>query len=112
MRIIAVAHQRRKVAFSNLSKKTTAPTSSEVTSYLQEELQDEASDPLLYWSSAESRYSKLAKQAQKYLAIPASSAPVERIFSVAGKILRPDRARMTDKTFETLMFCKCNKVFS
>jgi hypothetical protein len=35
-------------------------------------------------------------------------APVERLFSIAGKIFRPDRCLLTDTTFETLLLIKCN----
>ena len=34
--------------------------------------------------------------------------PVERLFSIAGKVFRPDRCRLTDHTFEILMFIRCN----
>jgi hypothetical protein len=44
----------------------------------------------------------------RILCIPATSAPVERIFSQSGLIMRPHRARMTDSLLETLMFIKCN----
>lgn len=50
----------------------------------------------------------LSTMACKYLTIPASSAPVERIFSIAGKIFRPERCRLNDQTFERLMMIKCN----
>ena len=40
----------------------------------------------------------------------ATSAPVERIFSQRGIIMRPYRAKMTDSLFETLVFSKCNSV--
>lgn len=33
-----------------------------------------------------------------------SSAAVERVFSVGKEILRPKRARLSDKNFETLLF--------
>ena len=62
------------------------------------------SNPLTFWKNHENTYHKLSLLAQKYLAIPASSAPVERLFSVAGKIYRPDRCNLSDKSFETLMF--------
>jgi hypothetical protein len=42
------------------------------------------------------------------LCTPATSAPVERIFSKSGIIMRPHRARMSDTTLETLMFLTCN----
>jgi hypothetical protein len=41
--------------------------------------------------------------------VPATSAPVERIFSQSGIIMRPHRARMSDDLLEMLMFLKCNK---
>ncbi|CAG2247836.1 unnamed protein product [Mytilus edulis] len=46
--------------------------------------------------------------AVQYLAIPATSAPVERLFSTAGKTFRPERCRLADGTFEKLMMVKCN----
>jgi hypothetical protein len=88
---------------------TNTDSESELQSYLDEPTLDEKSNPLHYWKANEAKYPKLAKQAQRYLAIPASSAPVERMFSVGGKILRPERARMSDRVFECAMFLKCNK---
>ena len=51
----------------------------------------------------------LAVIAKPVLSVSASSAPVELLFSVAGKSFRPDRCRMKDTTFENLIFIKCNK---
>jgi len=44
----------------------------------------------------------------KLWCVPATSAPVERIFSQSGIIMRPHRARMSDEVLEMLMFLKCN----
>jgi len=33
----------------------------------------------------------------------------KRIFSIAGQVFKPDRCRLPDKRFETLMFINCNK---
>jgi hypothetical protein len=35
-------------------------------------------------------------------------APVERVFSRSGLLLRPHRARMSDQMLEHLVFLKCN----
>jgi len=35
----------------------------------------------------------------------------KRIFSVAGRMFKPDRPRLPDKRFEALMFINCNKDF-
>lgn len=63
----------------------------------------EDADPLVFWKENQSSFPNLAALACKYLAIPASSAPVERIFSIAGKSFPPERCCLNDKTFEELM---------
>ena len=65
-------------------------------------------NPLDYWKQNSERFHGLSVLARKYLALPATSAPVERLFSVAGKTFRPDRCRLSDPTFEKLMMIKCN----
>lgn len=42
----------------------------------------------------------------KYNTIISSSAPVERVFSFAKMLLRPQRQRLSDKTFEQLLVLK------
>ena len=42
------------------------------------------------------------------LCSPAMSAPVERVFSQSGLLMRPNRARMSNSLLETLVFLKCN----
>ena len=60
------------------------------------------------WKSSRDKYSTLTRLAAIYLATHASSAPVERIFSIGGKIFRPERCRLNNDLFQTLMFIRCN----
>ena len=62
------------------------------------------------WGLKSNKFPVLSKMAQIYLALPASYTPVERLFSIGGKIFRAERCMLSDKTFERLMFIKCNNV--
>ena len=84
----------------------------EVDDYLATPCLPEEADPLSFWKSHAEKYPSLAKLVPNYLCIPASSAPVERLFSIGGKIFRPDRCCRTDTNFENLMFLRCNDTSS
>jgi len=43
--------------------------------------------------------------------VPASSAPVERVFSQSGLIMSARRANMSNLALESLVFLKCNTDF-
>jgi hypothetical protein len=53
-------------------------------------------------------YSAILPLFERLFCVPATSAPVERVFSQSGLIMRPHRARMSDSLLETMMFLKCN----
>ena len=53
-------------------------------------------------------FSQLHQLFELVLCSPASSAPVERVFSQSGLIMRPHRAKMSDELLEALVFLKCN----
>ncbi len=57
---------------------------------------------------ASSEFSLLQGLFHRVLCAPASSAPVERVFSRSGLLLRPHCARMSDQMLEHLVFLKCN----
>jgi hypothetical protein len=64
--------------------------------------------PLQWWAARASRYPILAEMARVYLAVPASSAPSERVFSVASLVLTDRRRRLDDSKVARLMFLKRN----
>jgi hypothetical protein len=63
-----------------------------------------------YWEEFkhDERFKKLHKVIEKFLCVPASSAPVERIFSHGGLFMKPHRARLGPSVLSNLVFSKCN----
>ena len=57
----------------------------EVTAYLSNSCLSESDDPLEFWKEHESTYPTIGKLAHCILSIPASSGPIERLFSITGK---------------------------
>lgn len=66
-------------------------------------------NPINFWNN-EKVMLKLAKYAKQVLTIPATSAPVERVFSKSGFIMRPRRAGLSAEMVSKLVFLKCNAV--
>ena len=86
------------------STSTTANTVAEIrelNKYLSHPRLSEDDDYLLYWNLLQTALPTLAKLAQQYLSVPASSALVERLFSIAGKLFRTDRCSMSGQVFQT-----------
>ncbi|CAF0832016.1 unnamed protein product [Brachionus calyciflorus] len=63
-------------------------------------------DTSAFWLKYKDNWGELAAFANYILNVPATSASVERIFSVGGAILRPSRRCITDKVFEQLILLK------
>ena len=80
----------------------------------QEELHDHLNkivrldNPLKWWQINEGRYPKLAKLAKVYLAVPATSVPSERTFSVAGQTVSKLRASLDSGTVDQIIFVNKN----
>ena len=94
---------------TSVDSNTTETIRSKVTTYFSDQCLSQEANPLQFWKENTSMYPPaMSKLAKRYLSVPASSGPVERLFSIAGKIFRPERCRLTDTVFENLMFIKCN----
>lgn len=63
---------------------------------------------LEWWKKNEHTYPRLSVLAKKYLAIPASSVPSERVFSLAGNLVSKKRSRLKPSLVNTLVFLKMN----
>ena len=59
---------------------------------------------LLWWKARVDKYPNLSALARRILAIPATSAPSERLFSQASLLLTKKRSRLTDDNASKLMF--------
>ena len=66
-------------------------------------------DALKFWKLYESHFPQLADLARKYLSVQASSAAVERMFSIAGHIFSPKRRRLAALYFMALVYLKLNE---
>ena len=63
-------------------------------------------NPATFWASPlADNYPTMRHLARKYLSIPATSASVERLFSVAGAIIRARRSSLAATTVESLLLC-------
>ncbi len=62
-----------------------------------------------FWRTYEKVFPSLARLAKKYLSIQASSAAVERMFSISGHIFSLKRRRLGYIFFSDLVFLKLNE---
>ena len=61
-----------------------------------------------WWRQKEFVFPILSKLARKYLCVPASSVPSERIFSTAGNIVNKKRACLSSENVDMLVFLNKN----
>lgn len=67
-----------------------------------------AVDPLEWWKVNETTFPTLALLAKRYLCIPASSAPCERVFSKINVVIAKRRARLLPERAEQIVFIQHN----
>jgi hAT family protein len=95
---------KKKTMFDRMQERASifqnAEVFDEVDRYFSLALEPATVDPLVFWKLHEGRFSNLAKLSKSFLAMPASSGAVERLFSVAGALGRCRRASITVPNME------------
>jgi len=92
----------------NVTPGTTETLDDVLGRYLSDE-RDTGTSCLTFWHE-HPKYGRLALGALRALSVPASSAPVESVFSYGGIFMRPHRAGMSETTLSALVFLKCNSM--
>ena len=72
--------------------------------------EEELIDVAKYYTLNQHNYCHLIVLARKYLCIPATSSPVERLFSYSGFIYRPHRSNLKTEKLEKLAILKTMSV--
>jgi hypothetical protein len=85
------------------------PTSDAIISvrqYLEKPPLSRVECPIEFWDKHECRFTR--KTALKYLCIPATSVPAERVFSKAGLFMTDRRNRIKPNNLDKLIFLRSN----
>lgn len=80
----------------------------EVAEYKKELPVSATENPLIWWRINSAKYPYLSLLAKKYLCIPATSVPSERVFSTAGDIVTAQRSQLKPEHVDMLIFLKKN----
>ena len=65
-------------------------------------------NPLEWWKQNALFYPRISKIAKKVLAVPASSVPSERVFSLAGNLVSKKRSQLKPEHVDKMIFLKKN----
>lgn len=108
---ISVTTVKRKGLFSYLENGIKRKKATDPLQYIRDEIslfvEDVDNDRMAVFRKS-SIYKTLSQLAVKVLCVPATSAPVERVFSQSGFLIRQHRASMSKKTLQMLTMLKCN----
>jgi hypothetical protein len=86
----------------------------EIDSYLNENITEKPEyncNPYTWWNDHKKKFPILFILARKFLSIPATSVPSERLFSDAGNNMTNKRTCLSSKIFQELLFIKRNSKY-
>ena len=66
-------------------------------------------DPLQWWQTNKNKYPNVAAVARRWLSIPATSTPSERVFSICGIVNMAKRSNLSGTSIENQVFVHNNK---
>ncbi|RXM94458.1 Myb-related protein B [Acipenser ruthenus] len=98
----STSNLKRKKIFSFFQPATKSVKLSELDMYLTEGLLDGDASAQAYWKEA-TRFPQLQSIARKLLSVPATSGGFERLFPIAGCIVRARRSKLPPHTTERLL---------
>ena len=108
-------NKRKPIASdSGMARRIRQKCEAELAAYLMDPglpvIGDDGShfDPLKWWASNHHRFEVLAMLALKYLSIPGTSAPSERVWSRAAQVLTAKRSKLDPEVSSGIMFVKEN----
>ena len=108
--------EKQKAQATALISQSTHPCSPQIKqlkTYLEDKFckWDESLDALDFWVQNEEKYPDLAPVAFDLLTIPATSTPIERVFSTAGFVSTGRRNKLSARRLEREVLIKKNKHF-
>ncbi|XP_077378781.1 E3 SUMO-protein ligase ZBED1-like isoform X2 [Festucalex cinctus] len=80
----------------------------ELKAYLSTPNANSEMDPLEWWRLNEGNFPRVSQLARKYLCVPATSAPSERVFSTGGNVVTCQRATLKPDKVDKLVFLAKN----
>ena len=95
-----------------LTSKDSDPVLKEVESYLKERAIDRKEPPLRWWKENQNRFPLISRVAKRYLTIPITSTPAERVFSTAGLTVTRLRSCLTPEHVNMLVYLNKNASFT
>ena len=98
----------KKVADKQSQASPTIAVKKESRRFFDSKLLERDEDPLTWWKDNEKDYKIFSNLAKKYLCIPATSVPSERLFSKAGELVSIRRNRLKSKNVDMLLFLNKN----
>ena len=103
---------KRKRLFSNIEQKDNKETKIDMFGFIEDEIlnyitHEDDSDRFILINQS-SKFKALSRLVTKVLTVPATSSPIERIFSQSGFLFRQHRSKMSREPLQILTMLKCN----